>query len=399
VRHAVSLRPFILLPLALCLLPGHSAAAQDSRHPRSLHQLEQLVRVDSNDATIHLEYGRALLDKHQLDQAEREFRQAIAIAPNLAEAYLALAALPDARGDSYWKKKEKETGQETVMAAWQEAAKFHRLAFLLDPLVDPALLTHVEERVTLRIDGQNQVVWWVLPLTKAINAFRAGKFAETKERCEKLIKEGPSPDGDGLPYDILWLHGLASAHLDDFNGAATDFTVLITRGTRDQRDAPAGAAPLQVNDYRYMTAMMLFYTGAVDVAAQLFQDALTDDPSLYMAHTRLAELHERAGRLPEAALERQRAVDSNPDNADLLVDLGTTLERLGKREEAARAFEAAEQLNPRDPRPSYQRAAIAMEQGHKDVARAALTRFLAIAPSRMNGDRDDAHRKLEALAK
>ena len=391
--------PFTFLLLAWCLLIGQSAAAQESRHPRSLQELEQSVKVDSNDATIHLEYGRALLDKHRLDQAEHELRQAIAIAPSLAEAYLALAAVPDARGDSYWKKKEKEAGREAVMAAWQEAAKFQRLAFLLDPRVDPTLLPHVEERVTLRVDGQNHFVWWVLPLTKAFNAFRAGKFAEVKERCEKLIKEGQSPDGDGLPYDILWLHGLASAHLDDFNGAATDFTVLITRGLRDLRDAPAGAAPLDINDYRYMTAMMLFYTGATDVAAQLLQDALTEDPSLYMAHTRLAELDERADRLPEAAVERQRAVDSNPENADLLVDLGMTLERLGKKEEAAKAFEEAERLNPRDPRPSYQRATIAMEEGNKDVARAALTRFLALAPSRMQRELADAHRRLEALAK
>jgi tetratricopeptide (TPR) repeat protein len=399
VRHAVSLRPITFLLLAGCLLLGHSAAAQGNRPSRSLQDLEHVVRVDSNDATIHLEYGRALLDKHRWDEAERELRQAIAIAPNLAEAYLALAGLPEARGESYWKKKEKEAGRETVMGAWQEAAKFSRLAFLLDPLVDPALLSHVDERVTLRIDGQNQFVWWVYPLSKAFNAFKAGKFAEVKDRCEKLIQQGRSPDGDGLPYDILWLHGLASAHLDDFNVAATDFTVLLTRGTRDQRNAPPGAAPLEVNDFRYLTAMMLFYTGAGDVAAQLLQEALTEDPSLYMAHSRLADLDERGGRLPEAALERQRAVDSNPDNADLLVDLGLTLKRMGKVEDAAKAFEEAERLNPRDPRPSYQRATIAMEQGHTDVARATLTRFLGLAPSRMKADLDDAHRRLEALAR
>jgi Tfp pilus assembly protein PilF len=388
--------PQLLLLIVSSLLQAHPLAAQDQPKKLSLQELEQRVNADSNDALAHLELGQALLDKRRFDRAEREFRVAVAIAPDLAEAYLGLAALPHVRGDSYWRKREKQSGLESVQAAWQEAGKFYRLAFLLDPLVDPRLAPRIEERATLEVDGTSQFVWWMLPLTKAMNAFKAGKFKEAKERCEKLLQDAKSPEGEGLPYDVLWFHGLAAAHLDNFQTAATDFTLLTTRALRDAELVP-DASPLLANDYRYMNALMLLYTGQRDLAVQLLQEALTQDPSLYMAHSQLATIHERSGRLDQAVLERQLAVDANPENGSLLVDLGLTLQRHGKLEEASRAFEQAAVLNPRDPRASYQLGMIAFQLGRKDVARGQLERFLILAPSRMKAQADEARQRLASL--
>jgi Tfp pilus assembly protein PilF len=343
--------PLILL---VSLLPPQSAFAQREPGKLELRELEQRVSADSNNAAAHLELGRALLEKKRIDEAERHFRQAVAIAPGLAEGYLGLSAIPHARADKYWKKREKESGRESVAAAWQEAYKFYRLAFLLDPLVDPGLTPRMEERVTVRTDDGITYVWWMLPLSKAMNAFKAGKFADAMKRCEKLMKDAHSPNGDGLPYDVVWLHGLSAAHLDDFNVAATDFTVLTTRALRDAEFLAGAISPLVANDYRYLAALMHLYTGQRDLAVQLLQEVLTTDPSLYMAHSQLARIHERAGRLDEAVLERQRAVDANPENSDLVVDLGLTLLRDAKFEDATRAFEQAVRLNPRDPHASRQ---------------------------------------------
>ena len=140
-------------------------AAQSSNRPPGLEEMQKRVAMDSNDAALHL--GRLLLEKNRHDEAERHFRQAVAIAPGRAEAYLGLSAVPYVRGDNYWKQREKEQGREVVAKAWAESNKFQRLAFLIDPLVDPGFLPRVEERVTLRVDGMNYRVWWMLPLTKA----------------------------------------------------------------------------------------------------------------------------------------------------------------------------------------------------------------------------------------
>ena len=378
------------------LLLAQPVAAEQQSNKLSLHQLEEGVKADSNDALAHLELGRALLEKRRFDDAERQLRLAVSIAPDMAEAYLGLAALPHGRGDNYWKKREKQSGPESVQAAWQEAAKFYRLAFLLDPLVDPRLAPRIEERVTLQVEGTNRFVWWMLPLTKAMNAFKAGKFKEAKDRCEKLLADAKSPEGEGLPYDVLWFHGLAAAHLDNFQTAATSFTVLTTRALRDRELSP-GVSPLLANDYRYMNALMLLYTGQRDLAVQLLQEALTHDPSLYMAHSQLATIHERSGRLGEAIVERQLAVDASPENGTLQVDLGVTLQRHGKIEEAARAFEEAAALNPRDPKAPYQLGMIAFQQGRSEVARGQLERFLLLAPSRMRTQAEEARRRLASL--
>lgn len=375
-----------------------TGAAQGTARLPPLPELERQAAADSNDPLIHVQLGRALLEKGRHDEAERRFRHAARLAPGLAEVYLGLAAVPNARGENYWKRREKQDGREAVVAVWSEAAKFSRLAFLLDPLVDPGLIPRVEERVTIRVDGVNYRVWWILPLAKAINAFRSAKYEEAKRRIDKLLKEpSAGPDGAGLPDDVLWFRALAAAHLDDYHGAATDFTLIMTRATQVAEYAPVEITPLLANDYRYMAATMLYYAGQVDVATLLFREALGNDPSLYMAHTQLARIHESAGRWGEAVTERQRAVDANPENGDLMVDLGLTLLRAGEPEPAFAAFDQATGVNPSDPKAPYHKAMTALRLEQHEVARGSFERFLTIAPSRMRSEVAQARGHLEAL--
>ncbi len=48
------------------------------------------------------------------NDADRVLRQAVALAPEYAEAYLALSALPFVRGEKYWKQVEKQGGKDAV---------------------------------------------------------------------------------------------------------------------------------------------------------------------------------------------------------------------------------------------------------------------------------------------
>jgi tetratricopeptide (TPR) repeat protein len=385
--------------MALLLAVVSDAMAQ--KKPKStaaIDSLERRASADSNDAAVLFQLGRALLEQGRHDEAERRFRQAVQVAPGYAEAYLALAAVPQSRGDEYWKQREKRDGQGRVESTWLEAAKFYRLAFLLDPLVDPGLIPRADERVTLSVDGMNYRVWWVFPLAKAINAFRAGKYEDAERRCDKLVEESEGGlEGTDLPGAVLWFHALSAAHLDDFNQAATDFTILMNRAVREAQSTPLQAMPLLTNDYRYMAAIMHYSIGHGQIASLLFREALTVDPSLYMAHSDLARMLEEAGAWNEAVLERQRAVDVNPENSELLTDLGVTLTRAGKPEAALAAFDQGAQMNPRDPKVAYHAAVTALQLGRKDVARSSLERFLKIAPSRMASEMSEARRHLAAL--
>lgn len=363
-----------------------------------LPDLERRAAADSNDAAAHVQLGRGLLDKGRYDEAERSFRQAARLRPGLAEAYLGLAAIPGARGESYWKEREKQDGREAVVAAWSEQSRLSRLAFLLDPLVNPALLPRAEERVTIRVDGMNYRVWWVFPLAKAINAFRAAKFEDAKRKFDNLLSDrAAGPEGAALPQMVLWYRGLAAAHLGDYQLAATDFTLLLNRATREAEQVSVEIAPLLANDYRYMAAMMLFFAGQSDVASLLFREALGADPSLYMAHTQLAVIYERAGRCDDALAERRRAVDANPGNSDLLLDLGVSLGRAGKLEASLEAFDEASAVNPRDPSAHYHAGLTALRLGQPELARRSFERFITLAPSRLVKEVAEATRYLETL--
>jgi tetratricopeptide (TPR) repeat protein len=382
---------------ALALAADAAGAQATASKPLSLSELERRVAADSNDPVLQVQFGRALLEKRRHDDAERRFREAIRVSPGFAEAYLGLSAVPYARDERYWKRREKEQGRESVLAAWNEADRVSRLAFLLDPLVNPGLMPRAVERVTLNVDGMRVRVWWVYPLTKAINDFRRQKFEDAKRRLEKLLDDPASgEDGAGLPYDALWLHGLANAHLNDFPRAASSFTLLMNRAAEDAQNMPE-LNPMAANDYRYFTAAMMSRAGQYDLASILFRQALENDPSLFMAHSELARIHEHAGRWDEATAERQRAMNANPDNGDLILDLGFTLLRAGMPEEAFEIFQQAEKANPRDPRAPYQLGLVALKLGRHDIARTSLGRFLALAPARLATEIANSKRHLEGL--
>ena len=65
--------------------------------------------------------------------------------------------------------------------------------------------------------------------------------------------------------------------------------------------------------------------------------------------------------------------------------------------EAYEALRRAQTANPRNARIPYELGLVEMQLGQSADAKAAFTRFLAIAPSRMSGEINDAKQKLTAL--
>jgi len=386
------MRPALLV-VGLCSIlagPLHGQAGLDS--------LVLRARVDSNDAVAHFELGRALLEARRFDEAERSLQTAVQLAPQYAEAWLALGVLPEWRGEEFWKQLRKSAGDSGVRALANQNDRYLRRAFLNDPLVPLSLLPRAEERVSIRIAGQTVFVWWRMPLGKALNQLRAGKFQEAIDRLDKLVADQKAgPEAVWAPDLAFWYRGIAAAHLGRYSAAVDDFWRLVQRALRREQEVPEAASPMRTNEYRYMLATMLYLDGRFAPAIQVFQRSLEFDAGLYQSHMQLARMYERAERWEEALAARQAAIAANPDDPGLVVDYAATLLRAERRPEALAQLRLAEGLAPRDPRIPYLAGVTALQLGDSAAARTELSRFIALAPSRFTAQIQDARRQLAVL--
>lgn len=379
-----------VLRLGLLLLAGVPVLVAAQRPAsESLDTLVARAARDSNDATTHYALAMGYWQRKKWDEAERALRTAILVAPSYAEAYLALGILPMVRGERYWKDRAKRDGPAALSAAFTEAELFYRRAFQFNPLVDLSILGKAQEAgpdIISRPGGFAIRIrpFWEREFLKALNEFQEVRYDAAFNRLNALVTR-PEWGGayENVASPVLWFHGLAAAHLGQYEVAVHDFAVLTGRAYATEEEAAAEGIPLATNDFRYLLATMLYLAGRHDQAIPVFQRALEFDIGLYAAHVQLARIHEAAGRLEEALRERQRAVDVNAEQADPRVDMATTLLRLGRNAEALEALTLAEGMNRRDARIPYLRGVVAFHVGDSAQGRAAFERFLAIAPSRM----------------
>lgn len=387
------------LALLLLVTATHPGAAQDAKaRAVPLDSLERRARADSNDAVAHYDLAMGYWRAKRWDDADHALHDAVALAPQYAEAYLALSALPIARGKGYWKKLEKERGKEGVVSEVQTGERYYRRAFLVNPLVDLGILGHVDERSSVRQGSYIITVWWLGPLSKEMNRLANGRYDEAHALCSAALADARAgAQGRNLPEGLLWYHGLAAAHLKLYDEAVQDFAILTGRALADSAGDALGQTPLRANDYRYALATALYLAGRYDEAAPTFRRALEFDISLYAAHVQLARIAEARQDWDQAVRERQAAIDANPEDPGLVTDLGVTLFREGRLEDAADALNKAMASAPRDARVPYLSGIVALRLNRRDDARAAFDRFLAIAPSRFGPEIAEVRDQLRTL--
>jgi tetratricopeptide (TPR) repeat protein len=382
------------------------AAAQDAPKPLSLGELQEAARRDSNDANAHYALAMGYWDKKKWDESEKELRDAVLLAPGFADAHLALAVLPARRGDKYWKTRIKEKGEAIVRTDLAESESHFRRAFLLNPLVDLKVLGKVDlnEGFTIARVGDKYVFmvapWYTATLEKAINELFGGRYEKGFDRMEELVhRKEFRGDDRNLPDQILWFHGLIAAHLEKYDLAIRDFALLTGRALAAERDSthPSVQGPLRTNEYRFVLATLLYLGGKHPDAMRTFMRTLEIDVGLYVAHVQMARMREANGDIPGALQERRLALEVNPEDADLQVDLAGTLIRAGRLDESLAPLREAGRLNPRDARVPYLEGMVAWQLDKSDLARESLTRFLSIAPSRFSTQIADAREKLATI--
>lgn len=95
-------------------------------------------------------------------------------------------------------------------------------------------------------------------------------------------------------------------------------------------------------------ANILAYRGRAhtQVAQQCFQKMYDLDPGSWQVHLALAELFSAAQQHEQAITEYKSALVEQNKNPDLYESLGLELQKLGRHDEAAKAYEQALQLHP-----------------------------------------------------
>ena len=116
--------------------------------------------------------------------------------------------------------------------------------------------------------------------------------------------------------------------------------------------------------------------GLAAVVPQLQQHAPASDAALYYT----AVLHTLNDRPSEAVLMAERLRAQNPQHSKGLNLLGTAYGRLGRVEDARRAFEAAILADPRDPTPYLNLGDLELGAGRADRAAQILAEALTLDP-------------------
>jgi tetratricopeptide (TPR) repeat protein len=397
----------IAVPAGLAVAPPETVGAQLPSRPPSISDLEAAARRDSNDAGSHYALAMGYWEKKKWDEAEKALQVAVLLAPGFADAHLALAVLPERRGDRYWRARIKESGEASVRSVFQQSEGHFRRAFLLNPLVDLKVMGKVDlaENVQIvRIGNQYLFVvplWWTATLEKSINELRTGRYEKGFGRMEELVhRKEFGGDDRNLPERILWYHGLFAAHLEKFEVASRDFAILTGRAFAAEKDTTAAQvfwSPLRTNDYRFILATMLYLGGKHQQAVLTYRRALEFDIGLYVAHVQMARMYESDGQFEDALRERRLALEVNPEDPDLQVDLAGTLIAAGELAEALDPLAEAARLNPRDARVPYLQGMVAQQLSRSELARESLGRFLTIAPSRFATQIEDAKVRLASL--
>jgi len=387
------------LLVLFALATGAAPLAAQFRLPVKLEELERRAKVDSNDAAAHFNVALAYWNAKRWADVERSLRLAITIDPRFAPGYMALHYLPYAQRSRLWD----EVGERRVPEEWktrmQESESFFRRAYVIDPLVELRSGDVVQPRSTAYLQELELVFGaHVRDYYDGLDQYFLGEYQKAYDRFARVIN---SIDGDRhpdrIPSNVLWWHGLASARVEKWPEGISDFGMLMDRSLEPTRRDSLVHFPLRTNEFRYVLAYLKQRSGKVNEAIDLYREAITNDIGLYMAHVRLAEMYESAQMLDQAVLSRRNAVNANPEDASLLVDLGKTLATTGRFGDAALPLRQATAMNPRDARAYFYLGLVLEQMGNKDDARAALTSFTSLAPSRYERQIAIARQHLAAL--
>ncbi len=376
------------LALGTLLSLGGAAASLEAQQVRLLVPLDTLVeraRQDSLDAPALYDAALGYWVHKKYAPADSLLRRAVLVEPRYAPAHLAIAYLPFAERPKLWNEQERGKVPEEWRERLSRSYYHYRRAFLIDPMVDLKVIgLTVPPRGTLTI-GRNTNNYYA-SIILGIENFWGGNYPGAFSLLDQVVRQTPEEKrAKELPDYLLWLHGLAGAHIDRFDVGIANFQLMLDRRlarAKEKGDSVTTATELRDNDLRYVLATLKGRAGYSAEATQLLQQVLEIDLSFDMAHSQIAEIYERSRRWNDAVAERKRAIDTNSEDPSLLYDLGVTLAKARRFREAVEPLQRAIAANPYNARIPFTLSQVQVALGDTTAALASLRQFAKIAPSR-----------------
>ncbi len=388
-----------------CLLAAMAVAplaAQRIELPVGLGELQKRARADSNDPIAHYNVALGYWNAKRWDDVEKSLRTSLMLEPRLALSRLALARLPYIRRPRLTEELfESSTIPRDLREMVEAADREWRHAFMIDPTVDLRIIgaTYAAGADQWLLQDAFGEVWG--------NYFQAsvdcyeGRYESCEQRFTRVIDDfraaGP---GARTPEGVFFLRGLAAARNNNFERAINDFRQLIGREEERKekmQEKDLVRIPLRINEFRYFVAAFTHAAGDITGAVGLYREAVTNDLGLYMGHVRLATIFESQRDYPRAIEERRRAINANPDDATLHLDLGIAFGKSGNFAEAAQAIRVTTERIPRHVEAWFWLGLALEQQGEREEARAAYQEVVKLAPTRLQARADAARAKVAAL--
>lgn len=350
------MRRALVLTAGLLLAGSSPLAAQDEDK-----DTEADLRADSLSPRALTDLAVLLADDERFVAADSAVRRALKVDPQYARAHLLIGFLPFAMDDDLAKDFRKDKLDPGRRAVVDSALHEIRLAYLIDPFV--------------AIDRINRVFVWqgsLAPMT-----------ARERERA---------------PLWFVYWRGIRLAQSKRYAESATEFEDLLGRLQAVGDSFPDDVfIPLASNDIRYLLAIVHRSNGRTHLATPLLEEVATLDMGHYMAHVRLAEIHDKRGAYRNAVRERRLAMEANPDNDVLLYDYGVSLAQDGNLPAADSVLTLARERNPLNARYPHMLGKVRQARERNDEAIAAYEQFLAMPNSMMQKEQEEARAALLKL--
>jgi tetratricopeptide (TPR) repeat protein len=316
--------------------------------------------AEAKDHPLAVEWqGTALMSLKQFDLAEKQFRQALKLNPDRAEAHfnLALVMLDTERTEEALSElKETIELRPNMVLAWyylglayseleqrEDAVRAFRRALQFDPTHSRSYLAIGEQFMAVDRPHEARRFWQlgirVAPRGQPImEAFQNAQFAIVRP-----ILASP-PGGDSIDPVNERLVAVPLPRLGELEESVAE----QLRGFQEALIATVASDKASTDDLAaaYATLGQLYHVYEFQAAAErCYVNALRLTPSDYSVYHLLAALYEQAGRLTAAETFFDTALQLYPKNLAAAVRLGNIYLQANRKDEAIRLFQYALSLD------------------------------------------------------
>ena len=301
----------------------------------------------SPEAVKHLQDGVAAVAHGRGDDALEAFRRAVELAPELADAWVALAGLQAQR-------QEYDGARDSLRQALGIAPE-HATGLLMLGTLHLRAQEYDEAARALRRGME------LLPegddVTAHLMCAKSHLEMDHPEEARDLMLQAIARDP--LCAEAHLLLGQAEIDLDEPKRAISPLTEAV-------RLAPDSA------EAHYCLGVAVEAVGQWAKAATEYERVVALDPEYAGGHAGLAHMLAELGKSKYAVPAAERALQLEPDDPFILASVARTHQRLGRLGEAARLFQRAAQHDPSDPGIYMQLFEVAVKMGDDALATQAF---------------------------